>query len=58
MHDSSFAFVQAVFHVILFIVLHGSSRSRKRARPLSGISVKPRARVLRPPTKTQVKLQT
>jgi hypothetical protein len=32
MEDGAFAFIQAVFHVLLFIVVHGS-RARKGVRP-------------------------
>ena len=32
MEDSAFAFIQAVFHVLLFIVVHGT-RARNGVRP-------------------------
>jgi hypothetical protein len=32
MEDGAFAFIQAVFHMLLFIVVHGN-RARKGARP-------------------------
>jgi hypothetical protein len=32
MEDGAFAFVQAVFHVLLFVLVHGN-RARKGVRP-------------------------
>jgi hypothetical protein len=32
MEDCAFAFIQAVFHVLLFILVHGN-RARNRVRP-------------------------
>ncbi len=32
MEDGAFAFIQAVFHVLLFLVVHGN-RARNGARP-------------------------
>ena len=32
MEDGAFAFIQAVFHVVLFILVHGN-RARNAARP-------------------------
>ena len=32
MEDGAFAFIQAVFHVLLFIVIHGN-RARNGVRP-------------------------